>query len=83
MDFAINIEVSDASKRTIELIQAAGGKVTCVYRTKLKLREHLKPEKFPLALEEPIPSLRIVKRYEHIRERGEKISFMMKLSWFL
>lgn len=79
---AINIEVSDASQRAIELIKAAGGSVTCVFRTRLKLREHLKPEKFPLPLEEPLPASRIVKKYEMIRERGNKKNSFNFFSFF-
>ena len=31
-------------------------KVTCVYRTELKMREHVHPEKFKFPLNEPLPT---------------------------
>ena len=79
MDFPLNLEVTDISKRTVDIIKAAGGNATCVYRTKLLLKEHLKPEKFPIKLKDPIPTHHIVKRYEKIRERGylEKFCFIL------
>lgn len=70
------MEVTDASKRAIEIVKAAGGSITCVYRSKLKLRELLKPEKFRFPLEEPIPTVRVVKRMERARERGLNIYFL-------
>jgi large subunit ribosomal protein L15 len=71
----LNFEVTDASKRAIDLIKAAGGSVICIFRTRLKVREHLKPEKFPINLDDSLPSLKSVKKYERIRDRG---LFLMK-----
>lgn len=51
-------------------MREAGGSISCVYRTKLKMRELLKPEKFRFPLEDPIPTTRVVKRMERARERG-------------
>jgi hypothetical protein len=38
----------------IKKIQEVGGYLKLVHRTPLKLKEHMYPEKYPLALEEPI-----------------------------
>ena len=64
----------------MDLIKAAGGSVTCVYRTKLQIREHLMPHKFPIKLENPVPSLKVVKKYEQIRERGPFLLILMIFS---
>ena len=34
------------------------------------MKEHIKPENFPLILDEPLPSPKMVRRLERIRERG-------------
>ncbi len=44
----LNFEVSDASENAIKTVKQLGGNVTCIYRTPLLLKEHLKPEKFDL-----------------------------------
>lgn len=75
MDFPLKIEVSDASKRAVDVIKSAGGEVICVHRTKLKLREHIKPEKFRWQLEEPLATYYTVRQYERIRERGAKVVY--------
>lgn len=51
--------------------------MNCVYRTKLKLREHLKPEKYPLKLAEPLPPAKEIKKLEKLREMGTSI-FLIK-----
>lgn len=48
--------------------------MTCVYRTSLKLKEHIKPYKFPFELDDPLPTPKMVKRMERIRERGILLS---------
>ena len=42
----LDIEVSRASRKAIEAVEAAGGSITTVYYNKLGLRVLLKPEKF-------------------------------------
>jgi len=71
------LEVSDASKSAIEAIKKAGGSVTCIFRTKLKLQEHLKPERFPVKLREPLPDAKDVRNLEKIRERGAEVKYTM------
>lgn len=72
----LNIEVSDASARVIEAIKAAGGAVTCIYRTPLLMREHLKPENFPLVLRSPLPPSRAVSALKRIEEKGAKVEYV-------
>lgn len=54
IDYALNLEVTDASKTVIQKIHQAGGNVKLIHRTPLKLREHMFPDKYPLPLGEPI-----------------------------
>lgn len=44
LNIPLHLEVSDASEEVIKKIKELGGSVTCVYRTPLKMREHLFPE---------------------------------------
>ncbi|KAJ1913317.1 YmL10 [Mycoemilia scoparia] len=44
----ITIEVTKASKKAIERIEALGGKVTCVYHNRLAMKALLHPEKFAI-----------------------------------
>lgn len=77
LTYPIQIEVTSASQQAINLIKDAGGNVTCVYRTKLKLREHLKPEKYPLKLAEPLPPAKEIKKLEKLREMGTFLFFFL------
>lgn len=43
IDYPLNLEVNDASKNVIEAIKKAGGSISLVHRTPLKLREHIFP----------------------------------------
>lgn len=43
INYPLHIEVSDASKTVIQAVQAAGGSVELIYRTPLKLNEHIFP----------------------------------------
>ena len=47
-EIPIHIEVQKASKRAIEAIEKAGGKITTVYYSRLTLRALLKPEKIEM-----------------------------------
>lgn len=75
------MEVSDASKPAIEAIKNAGGSITCVYRTPLKMREHMYPEKFPLKLTDPLPTPSQIAQLERIEEKGAKVVFNQP-EWF-
>jgi large subunit ribosomal protein L15 len=67
----------------INYIQKAGGSVELVFRTPLKLREHLRPEKYPLPLRDPITPFWRVKKLERLsRDRGIPVSFP-KPKWLL
>lgn len=75
LDFSLDLEVSDASKETIEAIKNKGGSVKCIYRTKLKLKEHIKPYMFKFALDEPLPTVKTVENLERIKERGAEVVY--------
>jgi len=75
INIPIHLEVSDASQTVVDAIKKAGGSVTCIYRTKLKVKEHIKPEFFPVKLGEPLPSSNMVDRLEKIKERGANVIY--------
>jgi len=56
----------------VQLVKSKGGSVTLKYRTPLKLREHLYPEKYPLPLREPIPAFRETRKLERFKEKGTR-----------
>jgi large subunit ribosomal protein L15 len=58
--------VSDASKTAVDYITKQGGSVKLIFRTTLKLREHLYPEKFPIALADPITPYWRVKKLQRL-----------------
>lgn len=65
-NYPINLEVTDASANVIKKIQELGGSVRLIYRTPLKLKEHLYPEDFPLPLKEPLPPAYRVKKLDRL-----------------
>jgi len=75
LDFPLKLEVSDASESAINAIKKNGGSVTCIYRTKLKVKEHLKPHLFAFPLDEPLPPAKEVAKLESIRERGAQVIY--------
>ena len=50
------IELSAIDEETFQNVKASGGNVRIKYRTFLKMREHLYPEKFEYPLREPLPN---------------------------
>lgn len=68
----LKIEVSGATQIAIDSLKAVGGEVIIKYRTPLKLREHISPEKFRLPLKEPIPGAKEVYRLEKYRSKGSQ-----------
>ncbi len=73
MTIPLKFEVSDASEEAISAIKKAGGSVTCIYRTKLKMKEHLKPHLFAFPLNEPLPTVKSVRKLDKLQERGISI----------
>lgn len=59
-DMQLDIEVSDASESAISLIKSKGGNIVCAYRTALKMKEHVFPEKFPFELSDPVVKKSVV-----------------------
>ena len=73
----IFIELSEISKPALDAINAQGGKVIIKYRTPLKLREHLYPEKFEFKLDEPLPDKKAVLHLEKYRDWGCEVVYRM------
>jgi len=73
----IFIELSEISKPAFDAITANGGKVKIKYRTPLKLREHLHPEKFEFKLDEPLPDKKAVMHLEKYRDWGCEVEYHM------
>ena len=81
--YPLNIEVTDASKTAIDYVRKAGGSINLVYRTQLKLKEHLYPEKYPLPLRNPItPAWKIKKLQRLESDRGINVEYP-KPKWFI
>ena len=66
----LNIEVSTATGNAISSIKSQGGSVTCVHRTKLTLRYHIKPEKFNIPPNDPQPPPYRLLKLEALKEKG-------------
>lgn len=79
----INIEVSDASASTIELIKSTGGSIQVQYRTPLIMRYHLKPHKFGdhKQLKTPMPPPKTVAKLEKLKEKGLDVTYP-RAPWF-
>ena len=69
------LEVNSISEEAFNAIKESGGDVKIKYRTPLKLREHLEPEKFDLPLNEPLPPKREVYKLEKFREMGCQVEY--------
>ena len=74
----IDIEVSRASKRAIDKIEAAGGSVTVSWYTKLGLRALLKPFKFDILPRRSRPPPKYMEYYTSNETRGY-LSPMMQM----
>ena len=75
LDFALTMEVSEASQVVIDAVKQQGGEVQIKYRTPLKMREHLKPHLFRMPLAEPLPAKRDANRLEKLRRMGAKVEY--------
>eukprot|EP01015_Nassula_variabilis_P013691 TRINITY_DN2127_c0_g1_i5.p1 TRINITY_DN2127_c0_g1~~TRINITY_DN2127_c0_g1_i5.p1 ORF type:complete len:299 (+),score=41.88 TRINITY_DN2127_c0_g1_i5:125-1021(+) len=71
----LHLEVSDASEQAIKSVKQAGGSVSCVYRTRLKVQEHITPKKYPIPLDEPLPPQKEVNKLEDIKKRGANVIY--------
>lgn len=78
----IRLEATDASRTVVDRVQSLGGSVTCVYRTPLTLQAHLRPEQFPLPMEEPLPPVRRITQLARIEGRGAAVQYR-KPDWKL
>ena len=71
----ITLEVSDASASVVSAIKEKGGSVKCIYRTPLKVREHIYPERYDLELKDPLPPAYALKQLNRIEARGAEVVF--------
>jgi len=75
VNIPLKLEVSDASGSAIETVKKFGGSIEISWKSKLKMREYLKPHHFPLPLAEPMPHARIVNKLESLRDKGCKVTY--------
>ena len=68
----LNIEVSSATQPAIDIIKKYGGTVTCIYRTNLTIRHHLKPYKFHKNVLDPVPTFNKTKKLLLLEDKGAK-----------
>lgn len=69
--YPLNFEVTDASKTAIDYITKQGGNVKLIYRTPLKLKEHMFPHKYPIPLLDPVtPFWRVQKLQRKEASKG-------------
>lgn len=66
----LHLEVSMASASAIEMVEAAGGTVTCVHFNALALRALMKPYKFELLPRRARPSPKIMNYYLDVSKAG-------------
>lgn len=65
IDRPLHIEVADASKLAVELVEKAGGTVTSLYYNRLGLRALLKPERFETIPKRASPPPKLMWKYPH------------------
>ena len=73
----INLEVSDASVEAIDAVKSTGGNLKVVYRSKLLMRNHMKPHKFhpDKQLKTPMPPPKKVKKLEALSRKGLEVEY--------
>lgn len=73
----LNFEVTDATKAAVDAIKAKGGSVTCVYRTSIQQRFHLKPYKYDLPMrDQAMPPPNKLLKLEKMREKGVELKYV-------
>lgn len=72
----LNFEVSDASEAAITAVKAAGGSVTCIYRTPIQVQYFLKPHKYDLPMgETAMPPPYTVLKLEELKKKGAIVKY--------
>jgi len=65
----LTIEVTEASEKAVEAVEAAGGKVKKVWFSRVAMRAHFKPHKYPIAIKhQGIPPQKKRARYREYME---------------
>mmetsp|Transcript_15695 Transcript_15695/g.28637 ORF Transcript_15695/g.28637 Transcript_15695/m.28637 type:complete len:255 (+) Transcript_15695:953-1717(+) len=81
IDRPLHFEVTDATKGAVEAIKAKGGSVTCVYRTHIQQRYHLKPYKYDLPMRDmAMPPPKKLLKLEKMRDKGVELKYV-KPNW--
>ncbi len=70
MTTPVRLEVTKASKRAIEIVEAAGGSVVSQYDSRLSLRATLLPDKFDILPKRPAPPPKAMPYYLDSDNRG-------------
>lgn len=71
----MKFEISSITLDALNKLKEKGCEITIKYRTPLKLREHIFPDKFPLPLKEPIPPQNEVRKLEKYRDLDVKLEY--------
>lgn len=73
----VSLEISDASSQALEAVKGLGGNVLVQYRTRLLMRQHLKPHKFAehKELKTPMPPQKKVKKLERLERKGLEVHY--------
>jgi large subunit ribosomal protein L15 len=82
IDQPLHFEVTDATKAAVEAVKAKGGSVTCVYRTSIQQRYHLKPYKYDLPMRDmAMPPPNKLLKLEQLRDKGVELKYVAP-NWF-
>ena len=83
IDYPLNFELTDASKTAIQYVEKAGGSIKLIYRSRLKIKEHIHPHKFPLPLRDPVtPAWKVAKLQRIEQDRCLPVEFP-KPKWLI
>lgn len=77
----LKLEVSSATKPAIDFVKASGGSVTCVYRTPLTMRYHLRPDKWDIPPRDPQTPPKKAYSMEKLRQKGAEVVYV-PTEWF-
>lgn len=81
IDYPLHLEVSDASANVIKLIEQKGGSIKLIFRTQLKLKQHIHPEKYPLPLADPLPPAWRVRKLDRLSKKRQHEVVYRKPKW--
>ena len=72
----LHFEVTNASEAAIAAVKAAGGSVTCIYRSPIQVQHFLKPYKFEMPMgETAMPPPYTVLKLEELKKKGAIVKY--------